>query len=504
VAEVLSSAQSGRVEQFTSITVGDDMTNYGAGVTAALSDVAASSMANKLVVFVSDGLNNTGTPISTVLASPPPGVVFHTFAIGASASCTGGNAALGTLQEIANRTGGTCTNVPDVSSLPSVIPGVIASRLTALTLSVDGGPPIVPTITPPLPRTGPATVAFATVLPGLTAGSHTICATASGSDGGGAGHVTDCHTVLVNSPPVAKCKDITVPANQSCTGSGSVNNGSVDPDGDPLTCVQSPAGPYPLGTTTVTLVCTDSHNASSTCRATVRVVDQTPPSIMCPADQALECQSGGAMASFAPTASDNCGTPTVACVPPSGSTFPPGTTTDTCTATDAAGNKSSCNFKVNVKDSTPPVVTTTGTRISFWPPNHRFETFRLSDCVTSVTDSCQGRLDINAVGQITRITSDEAEDAGGGGDGNTCRDIAIVNATTASLRVERLGGSNGRVYTVYFTVRDSAGNATNSSCQAQVVHDQSPAHAMAVDSGCAFCVGSGCGSCPQHDPRCNR
>ena len=48
-----------------------------------------------------------------------------------------------------------------------------------------------------------------------------------------------------------------------------------------------------------------------------------------------------------PTASDNCSA-TVACVPPSGSMFPVGTTTVTCTATDTAGNTATCSFPVTV------------------------------------------------------------------------------------------------------------------------------------------------------------
>src|SRR4029079_13766420 len=49
-----------------------------------------------------------------------------------------------------------------------------------------------------------------------------------------------------------------------------------------------------------------------------------------------------------PTASDNCPGATVACVPSSGSTFAPGTTTVPCTATDASTNTGTCSFSVSV------------------------------------------------------------------------------------------------------------------------------------------------------------
>lgn len=509
--EVLATANftSGGVGLFTPIAIGSGATNYGAGVNAALSIASASGLPNKIVVFVSDGLNNTGTPISTVLASPPAGVVFHTFAVGASASCTGGSSALGTLQDIADKTGGTCTNVPDVSALPSIIPALIGSSLDAISLTLDGVPVTSPvTLTPGLPQpgpTGPGGVQFSTVLPGLSSGAHLICATASGSDVGGAGSVTDCHKVYVNEPPDAECKDITVAADASCSADGvSVNNGSSDPDGDPLICAQVPPGPYALGSTSVGLVCTDPHGASDTCSATIKVIDITSPAIACPADQTLECADGFATATFAATASDNCGAPAVACVPPSGSTFPLGTTTDVCSATDGSGNTSSCSFNVNVVDTTPPVVVTSGVRASLWPPNHAYHAFNLADCVTLVTDACGGALDINAKGQITHITSDEVEDGVGNGDGKTCLDATIDSATSASLRAEREGTADGRVYTIYFRVYDDAKNFAEASCQAQVVHDQSPANAVAIDSGCAFCTGSGCGVCPQPNPSCGK
>ena len=44
------------------------------------------------------------------------------------------------------------------------------------------------------------------------------------------------------------------------------------------------------------------------------------------------------------------------CSPPSGSTFAIGTTTVSCTATDAAGNTGTASFTVTVRDILPPVL----------------------------------------------------------------------------------------------------------------------------------------------------
>jgi hypothetical protein len=75
-----------------------------------------------------------------------------------------------------------------------------------------------------------------------------------------------------NNPPVAVCQDLNLVADGSCVASGSVDNGSTDPDGDPITLSQSPPGPYPVGTTTVTLTVTDDNDATSECTAEVNVV----------------------------------------------------------------------------------------------------------------------------------------------------------------------------------------------------------------------------------------
>lgn len=77
-----------------------------------------------------------------------------------------------------------------------------------------------------------------------------------------------------NHPPIARCQDVAVEAGGSCTvavPSGSVNNGSSDPDGDPIVCVLAPPGPFGVGSTAVTLTCTDPDGASSSCSAFVRV-----------------------------------------------------------------------------------------------------------------------------------------------------------------------------------------------------------------------------------------
>jgi hypothetical protein len=82
-----------------------------------------------------------------------------------------------------------------------------------------------------------------------------------------------------NQVPVAKAKNVTVPAGPDCTANASVDDGSFDPDGDPITITQSPAGPYPIGTTNALLTVKDPRGATSQASATVTVVDATAPDV---------------------------------------------------------------------------------------------------------------------------------------------------------------------------------------------------------------------------------
>ena len=74
----------------------------------------------------------------------------------------------------------------------------------------------------------------------------------------------------LNSPPVAICQNVIVPVGQI----PNINNGSYDPDGDPITLSQSPSGAFSeAGIYGVTLTVTDSYEASDSCNAMVVVYD---------------------------------------------------------------------------------------------------------------------------------------------------------------------------------------------------------------------------------------
>ena len=90
------------------------------------------------------------------------------------------------------------------------------------------------------------------------------------------------------------------------------------------------------------------------------VVDITPPVVTTSLDITVEATGAdGALVNFADaTAIDDIdGTITpVVCLPSSGSIFPLGLTTVTCTATDSSDNDGSASFTVTVSDTTPPIL----------------------------------------------------------------------------------------------------------------------------------------------------
>jgi len=175
-----------------------DGTNYSAALQQALAILGASTDPSKFLVFASDGLSNAGSLAAfnaAVASLAGSGTVASSIAIGTSASCAGG--AAGQLQDIAVN-GGQCYAVPDPSDLPDLIPNLIGSTLTKVELTVDGGTPSVLTTVPPTPAAGPVMVTYATSTPGLSPGSHDVCATAFGTDvTGGSANVDVCVNVDV-------------------------------------------------------------------------------------------------------------------------------------------------------------------------------------------------------------------------------------------------------------------------------------------------------------------
>src|SRR5205814_1817394 len=116
-------------------------------------------------------------------------------------------------------------------------------------------------------------------------------------------------------------------------------------------------GPLPVqvtGLTTITAIaCGGQH-----CLALPAVAANPPVVITCTSDVNASNDPGqcSAVVNYpAPLVSGGSGNVVVVCNPSSGSTFPVGTTTVTCTATDGSGATAACSFNVTVNDTEPPV-----------------------------------------------------------------------------------------------------------------------------------------------------
>jgi hypothetical protein len=133
----------------------------------------------------------------------------------------------------------------------------------------------------------------------------------------------------------------------------------VDPDAT-LTTTPASGSTFPLGSTTVTVTATDHSGNSTSAQFTINVQDITPPVISSVPANITVAAAGptGAVVTYAsPTATDLVDPhPTITTSPPSGSTFPLGTTAVIVKATDQAGNTTSAQFTVDVQDATPPVL----------------------------------------------------------------------------------------------------------------------------------------------------
>jgi gliding motility-associated-like protein len=129
-----------------------------------------------------------------------------------------------------------------------------------------------------------------------------------------------------------------------------------------VTVTQSPAvGTVITGTTTVTLTATDDAGNFTTCTFQVTPTDQTAPSITCPANQTVAftaaCNYTLLNYTGLATTADNCDASVTVTQSPAVGTVITGTTTVTLTATDDAGNFTTCTFQVIPTDQIAPSIT---------------------------------------------------------------------------------------------------------------------------------------------------
>ncbi|WP_242206062.1 HYR domain-containing protein [Aestuariivivens insulae] len=169
-------------------------------------------------------------------------------------------------------------------------------------------------------------------------------------------------SITANVPPTAVCSNYTAYldiAGETTITPQDVDGGSSDTEGpvslsldtDTFDCSN-------LGDNTVTLTVTDFAGATDTCTATVTVVDNMPPEVICPNDTTVNVDPGSctytaSASDFVPGWVDNCNTITLTNNINGQSNlnnvaFNKGDTVVTWTAKDASGNSDSCSVTVTV------------------------------------------------------------------------------------------------------------------------------------------------------------
>jgi Ca2+-binding RTX toxin-like protein len=252
--------------------------------------------------------------------------------------------------------------------------------------------------------------------------------------------VRNSFTVTVNAAPDTTAPEITVPAGivveatsaqgavvtyrvtaqDNVDGTATLDEGNVltqDGIGGDIAIICSPSSgsTFPIGGTVVVCTATDEADNTATASFTVTVADTTSPVISgVPADITVEAtSSSGATVSYTPpTATDAVdGSVPVTCTPQSGSTFPIGTTTVTCTATDEAGNRATASFTVTVNPITCRgiIATIVGT-----PGDDDIEGTEGMDVIAAL----EGDDTVNALGGDDLICGGEGNDIMDGGAGN--------------------------------------------------------------------------------------
>lgn len=212
------------------------------------------------------------------------------------------------------------------------------------------------------------------------------------------------------------------------------------------------------------------------------------------------CPGSSTQIGGSPTGSGGTGTLTYAWTPTAGlddpslanpTATPAATTKYTVLVTAENGCTATADVTVTVEDVTPPVITLASGPEVLWPPDHKYRTVSVLDCVASVSDNCDTSLKPSDV-VITSVTSDEPED--GDNDGNTLNDIVIArDCGSVNLRAERQGsGADGRVYTIHLSLTDANGVVGTALCTVIVPPNQGDV--TAGDDGPHYTVSSSCGA----------
>jgi hypothetical protein len=156
-----------------------------------------------------------------------------------------------------------------------------------------------------------------------------------------------------------------------------------------VTCDHSSGSTFAPGSTTVTCTAADTKGNIGQGSFAIKVQHTTPPKVEVPDNMMFEATSlAGVVANYEVKASDTVDRATVTCDHPSGSTFAPGPTTVTCTATDTYNNVGHGSFQINVRHT--PKLTPTDMMLEATSPRGAVGVYTVvaNDLVDTPTVNC--------------------------------------------------------------------------------------------------------------------
>jgi hypothetical protein len=151
----------------------------------------------------------------------------------------------------------------------------------------------------------------------------------------------------------------------------------------------------------------------------------------------------------------------------------------TLRVTDTAGESDTDALVASVVDTTAPELTCSASTATLWPPNHAMTDIGWEH---QVTDACDDGAP--PLGFAIHSDEDPAGASGAGGPGH-CPDGRVGTDGNVSLRAERSGGGDGRVYRVLLTATDASGNSAECKVSVDVPKSRGR-NGAAVDGGPLF------------------